>query len=116
MKETININALSELSGGDNEFVKEILQLFVENTPAELKKMKKHLDDNNAKELAEVLHKMKSYSAPLGLEQMRLKIYNLESNLKSKDALAIKDEVDEFVLFMENLIENTNIQITHLNS
>ncbi len=115
MDESIDIKALSELSGGDKEFVREILLLFVENTPLEIKKMKGHLEKEETEELREVLHKMKSFSAPLGLNEMRTKIYNLENNLKSDDISASGIEINDFFIFMEGLVQRTEVQIDKLN-
>lgn len=115
MNESIDIQALSELSGGDEEFVKEILNLFIENTPLELNKMRSHLEKHETKELAEALHKMKSFSAPLGLNEMRTKIYSLEEKLKSNDLSAVKTEMNDFFLFMEDLVQRTEVQIDKLN-
>jgi HPt (histidine-containing phosphotransfer) domain-containing protein len=116
MTETIDTNSLLKLSGGDEEFVKEILSLFIERTPSELKKAKTFYKEAKTEELTEVIHKLKSFTTPLGLMQLQAKLSGLEKVVKTNELASFSFELEQVLLNIEEIIGRAKSQLDELKS
>jgi len=116
MAETIDTNALLKLSGGDEEFVKEVLSLFIERTPLELKKAKQYCKEEKTEELAEVIHKLKSFTTPLGLIQLQAKLSGLEKVVKTNELASFRFELEQVLLNVEEIVGRAKSQLEELKS
>ncbi|MDY0781508.1 Hpt domain-containing protein [Tenacibaculum sp. IB213877] len=63
-----NINYIQELSGGDVEFEQKILTILKTELPEEIAHYKKAIKNQNFKESAQSVHKLKHKISILGLE------------------------------------------------
>lgn len=116
LQEKINIDSLLKLSDGDRKFVEEILSLFIERTPRELEKAGKFLEENKPSQLAEVLHKLKSFTTPLGLVQLQSKISLLENVIKTHEIAGFQDELNALLCHVEGIVERAKSQLKEFKS
>jgi HPt (histidine-containing phosphotransfer) domain-containing protein len=116
MKETIDTKSLLNLSGGDVEFVKEILSLFIEKTPAELERAERLYGAGNRKELAEVIHKLKSFTTPLGLINLQTELSRLEKVVKTTELASFRSEFEEVLLHIKEIAGRAKSQLRELKS
>lgn len=88
---TYNLQAVKEMAGEDDDFVKMIVQTFLEEIPADLEEMNQALSSRNPQQTYQKAHKMKPNLMMFGLDLMR-EITILESWAKQG---AAEEKVDE---------------------
>jgi CheY-like chemotaxis protein len=74
----IDIDRVLEMAGGDEEFVKELFRLFLNECPQRLEEIKKAIEEKNLSAIAKIAHVLKSSSGNLGINR----IYNLCSEIE----------------------------------
>jgi len=111
--EPLNLSTLEELrelttSSGESLLDKAIT-LYLETTPAELKRLHLALEQKNTDELAKIAHTLKSSSANLGAQDLADICAFLEANARAGDLknaeYLIKDIYDKF-LIVNNALKN----------
>jgi len=92
---------LKALGGGDNDFVFEMIDLFLEHSPRNLEVMRAALDVGDLPAVAKAAHNMKSSSAYLGAKrlselcgQVELKAHAREANFVARGVEALTAEFD----------------------
>lgn len=96
MNEKPNLNYLKEISGGDLEFEEKLLIIVKKELPEEINTYKNFLNENNFKQAAELVHKIKHKISILGLEKSYQVAIDYEENLK-QDNLNLKVEFEEIL-------------------
>ena len=86
-----NLEGVEEMAGGDQDFLKVVVQTFIEEIPPDLEAMNKCVAENNPKEAYQYAHKMKPNFQMFGLGLMP-QIRILEDWAKAGHE---KTEVDE---------------------
>lgn len=66
----IDLTYLKSLPGANSEFVKEMIDLFIEDTPKELRKIENAIADIDFDAIKRVAHKMKTSVSFMGLNQI----------------------------------------------
>jgi HPt (histidine-containing phosphotransfer) domain-containing protein len=61
---------LRQISNGDTDFLKEMIDLFLEQTPEIINDLKMHLNTREWKKLAALIHKIKPSSQFFGLGEL----------------------------------------------
>ena len=84
--------SLEKLTGGDKEFMAEIIDTFLEDAPDLLAKMREGVDHSNAADLRIAAHSLKSNSADFGAEALRelckqAELLGQEGRLEGADSL-----------------------------
>ncbi|MFY9307932.1 MAG: Hpt domain-containing protein [Bacteroidia bacterium] len=85
-----DLTYLKELSNGSNEFIVEMITVFVEQTPLEIANMEKHLAAGDWKSLRATAHKMKPSFSFMGIKELEGVIKTIEdyaANEKNLDLL-----------------------------
>ena len=67
--EYINLGYLEEISGGDKDFKKELIQIFLKQVPEFISNMHQFLSDNEKSNLAKEAHTAKSSALIFGMEE-----------------------------------------------
>jgi len=80
---TIDFNALSEISGGDYSFEKELIVIFLSDFPEKISQLKAALEKSNFDEIKIISHSLKSSVAMFGIESLRKKFLELETAIKT---------------------------------
>jgi CheY-like chemotaxis protein/HPt (histidine-containing phosphotransfer) domain-containing protein len=84
--------SLEKLTGGDKEFMAEIIDTFLDDAPDLLAKMREGVDHSNAADLRIAAHSLKSNSADFGAETLRelckqAELLGQEGRLEGADSL-----------------------------
>ena len=114
MKHT-NLKHLEEISDGSNEFIIEMLTLFIEEMPAELDKIDLHLQNKDWKSLKQVIHKIKSSITCVGLKEIESTVKDAEdyatneTNLEKLPGMVLKikqicnEAIGELTIYLKEL-------------
>ena len=65
-----NLDSVEEMAGGDQDFVKVVVQTFLEEIPPDLEGMNQAVTEENARQAYQYAHKMKPNLQMFGLELM----------------------------------------------
>ncbi len=94
----LDLSYLNEISGGDEDFIKEMIETFLEETPKDLNDIEAHLSTQNWAELGKTAHKMKSSIKMFGFESLKNKALFIEqSGKKGENIDVLPAEVSTFI-------------------
>lgn len=104
---------LENLTSGDNDMMLELMELFVTNTPTEIRNLQNAVQEKNKAETENISHKIRSSFNIIGLASIAeelLKIETLEKNEESWNTISnklrnIKPEIDSA---FKNVTEKIN--------
>jgi len=85
--EKINLDYLTELGGGDNEFVVDMLQTYVDETGKDMLELEKSKNEGNLKRIGFLAHRCKAAFQMLGLKQLVQDAEALEQGVKVETAV-----------------------------
>lgn len=105
-----NLSYLKELSGGDTNFITEIIEMFMSDAPKIIEQANRCFREENYDLLKVTVHKLKSSVQVLGGSKLALSIQEIESSAKNPDK---KDELSDMLAQVENSIAQ---MISSLNS
>lgn len=108
----IKLEYLNQISGGDMDFISEMLKTYIEETEKELVFLKEAFKQKNRERVYFWAHKLKTSFHMLGMEELTAKTAQLE--LKSKSEEDNMDVTDESFLFIVENAENSIIQAQKL--
>lgn len=86
-----NLTYLRNFAGGDEGFIRQMIELFFIQVPDELNNIRQHLTINNLSDVKNTAHKLKSSVALLGAESMA-------SRLKQIEDLALAEAAAEGIM------------------
>ncbi|MBL7827953.1 MAG: PAS domain S-box protein [Saprospiraceae bacterium] len=94
--EEINLSYLTELAKGDETFLRDIIHTYCVETPPLLAKLQACLTTNDWEQMGKVVHQLKSNYTMFGMEALRKKAIQLETDIKSGrcEALRLKSAVE----------------------
>jgi len=104
LKKLIDLKNLKTLSKHNHGFIREILEVYLTNTPLDVDKLVDAVEEENWEEVRYFAHKLKSSSFTLGFEDGYAVFQKIESIIKDhqdvaaipslcKEAVALCDEV-----------------------
>ena len=90
--QSANLDYLEEISGGDNEFKKEMIQIFLRQIPEFTSNLEKYLAEKNYSDLAKEAHTAKSSVLIFKMEETGklLKNIQLEAEKNEIDTIPVK--------------------------
>jgi len=98
-----NLDYLKEITGGDDEVLKEFINMFFEQLPEFKIGLHEHLENKRYKELGELAHKAKSSVMTFGMENLGWKLKELQlKTQKLEDINTYPDYVSEFDLVISH--------------
>ena len=111
-----DISELSRLTGGDNHFLVEMIQIFIESMESGLSGIERAMEKEKWNEVSELAHKLAAPVKHFNANQLYEEIRNLERISKStspgtdiKPAFKIiKDEADNLILVLKSYLEKLN--------
>lgn len=92
-----DLTYLDELAGGNREFMREIIELFVKQTPVDLALLHEFIDQKDWQQVANQAHRIKPTLNYVGAVALREEIQQLENNASHKS------NVEDIKIHMENL-------------
>jgi HPt (histidine-containing phosphotransfer) domain-containing protein len=76
----IDLDYLKQISNGSNEFIYQMISVFMEEIPNEIKNMEKHLEKKDWMALKATAHKMKPSFSFMGVKELEESIHDIEQN------------------------------------
>ena len=96
-----NLDKIKEIAGGTASFEQEMISIIKEELPAELEQYQFHLEQNNFKQTAESVHKLKHKISILGLEKSYELAVKYEHNLIENS----KEGKEDFESILQNITD-----------
>ncbi|MFY0674935.1 MAG: Hpt domain-containing protein [Bacteroidia bacterium] len=107
-----DLSYLNEISGGDEDFIKEMIETFLEETPKDLADVKTHLANENWEELGKTAHKMKSSIKMFGYGSVKDQAFFIEqSGKKNENIDALPGKTHEFIVAVDHMIAELNTKL-----
>lgn len=104
--ETIDLSYLKKMSNNDKEFVDEIINSFVLNTPKAIKEIKSYLNSENWIKMEEQVHKIKPTLTMIGMPLARESAVEIEILTRSQsDIETLKRLVQKFCASLESALD-----------
>jgi PAS domain S-box-containing protein len=80
-----DLSQLRELSRGDEEFLNNMIEIFLQHTPPAMEEMKDKLAEEDYSTLAKIAHRIKPSIESMGISQLSGVARDIELNAKSDD-------------------------------
>lgn len=91
----INTESLKELTGGDDLFMVEMIEIYLRNTPVMLKEIKSSFKKHDFEKLKRTAHKIKSSFGMMGMiEPLNIAAEIEQSDEKNSDQDLLKSKID----------------------
>ncbi|MDB5014013.1 MAG: histidine phosphotransferase [Daejeonella sp.] len=87
----INLSYLSDIASGSSEFMIEMIDMFLEQTPGYVQEMAEAIDAKNWTLVADIAHKIKPTFAFMGLESAKDSMAEIEGKARNQNNL---EEID----------------------
>jgi CheY-like chemotaxis protein len=100
-----DLSMIETISGGDEGFLKKMMQIFIDTMPQSMQEIQKELQQQEWEKVGKVAHKMKSTIDSMGIEQLKQDIRTIEQNGKKKEGLdMMKGLIDKVIGVLEQCI------------
>jgi two-component system, sensor histidine kinase and response regulator len=93
----IDLERIQDATGGDMEFMKELVDIFIEDAQLRIREIRQALDASNFDDLGKTAHKLKGSSANLGA-------VGVSSMAKTLEELGKQQELDRASQVLEGLV------------
>jgi PAS domain S-box-containing protein len=93
----IDLEQLSKITGGDQDFQKEVLTAFLEEAPRYIDRIKQAIFNKDSQELMESAHQLKGAANMSGIREMPIVARDLEilsNNYNSEKGLVLLDQLE----------------------
>jgi len=97
-----DLTMVQSVSGGDENFIKKMVALFIETVPQNMQDLKNALKEENWDQVGKTAHKLKSTIDSMGIKSIRQEIRTVEANARQKESL---DQVAPLVATIDNVIQ-----------
>lgn len=111
-----NLEYLRSMSGNNQEFIREMLQTFVQSIPNSLKEMEEALNLSDFAQLARVTHQIKPSMTLLGIDHLKDLAVEIEGRAKKSKApsLELQLHVMEFTQTCQDIITDLTEELKKL--
>ncbi len=100
-----NLDYLKEITGDEPEVTKEFIQMFFDQLPEFRDGMNKYLAEKKWKELGEIAHKAKSSVMTFGMNELGLRLKELQLKTQElEDLESYQVYVEEFLKTMDEAV------------
>ncbi|SEL58055.1 Hpt domain-containing protein [Parapedobacter koreensis] len=96
--EQANMDYLEDLSGGNTQLIKEILELFIKQTPPDIELLGSYIQQNDWEKVYRQAHHIKPTLAYVGANGMRQELQEIESLAKNGQDLDLIPEKFDVLL------------------
>ena len=102
----IDLTYLREVSGNDMDFITDMVQSFIRQSPVDIKKIWSHYSNNELEDIANLVHKIKPAITFMGIHQLKDLAPEIEDLAKNKSAEMLKTHLEEFErIYQEAIVE-----------
>lgn len=111
--ELFDLSKLESIAKGDKVFIKKMLQLFIDETPILINKIKKAYKDGDYKKIATIAHKIKPSIDTLGIYLLKEEIREIELNAET---YGDSEELSAMIIYLEKTIKQVLIELRKVKS
>lgn len=79
----VDLSYLRDVSSGNNEFIVEMIELFLEQTPGYFEQLDQYIKEENWLRVADIAHKIKPTLAFMGADSAKEVMTEIESNARN---------------------------------
>ncbi len=79
-----NLDKINEMAEGDEDFIKSVVSVFLEEVPGDLEGLETALNEKDHKEVYMLAHKIKPNVDLLGMEQSKARALEMETLAKAE--------------------------------
>ena len=101
----VNLDRLQEISGGDREFERELLQAFVEDAWVSLNLLNKFLTTNDYSAFSHQAHQLKGSSANMGITVLQNIAFELDTKGQQKNINGTEQDLKKIENILNELEE-----------
>jgi CheY-like chemotaxis protein len=98
-----DLTMIQSVSGGDEEFIKKMISLFIETVPPSMQELIKSVEEKNWEQTGKLAHKLKSTIDSMGIKSIRDEIRKVESLAKEKSHL---DQIPPLASHIDKVIHH----------
>ncbi len=80
------LDRLEDISGGDNAFIKEMIDIFLGDVDSNIKNFEQYYKEEKLDDIAKLAHKIKPTVDLLGIEKIHQEIRDLRTEAEKGDA------------------------------
>jgi len=104
----IDLDYLRQISNGSNEFIYQMITVFIEEIPNEIKNLEKHLEKRDWKALRGTAHKMKPSFSFMGVKELEDSINGIEKNSEEEKNL---DQIPGLIERIRNITADVILEL-----
>lgn len=109
----INLDSLKNLSRHNTAFIREILEVYLTNTPKDLEQMGQAVDREDWQVVRYYAHKLKSSSFTIGFEKGHRQFQEIEHIIKNEeDTVVVPTKFNDAVVLCDECIKMVKIELT----
>lgn len=82
-----DLSTIRSISGGDEGFVKKMIDLFIETVPQNVEELNKALAEQDWDQVSKMAHKLKSTLDSMGIASVKQDVRTVEQNAKNRESL-----------------------------
>ena len=82
-----DLTMIHGLSGGDESFIRQMVDLFIETMPASTKELEVNLEQQQWEAMGKLAHKLKSTTGSMGMDSIKDEVRAVEQNCKKSENL-----------------------------
>lgn len=102
---TLDLNHLKKIVGDDPDFLRQVLQIFITNSPKDLEELSTFANEGDHEKVAFFAHRLKSAAAAIGFEEAYEAFKEIELESKKMEALDnLPVKVNAMKLYCEQCI------------
>ena len=105
-----DLSYLEMVSDGDRDFIKQVVESFIDNNAKIIKSLKEEQAAKNWVGMGQLIHKIKPSLEMVGLTPLKEKIITAEANLKNET------NIEETLPLVDEIIDNCQAAIEELKS
>jgi hypothetical protein len=107
-----SLEFVEEMSGGNEEFTKQLIELFIESVPESIEKINKFYENEEYEKLGKEAHKLKSTIQTVQIPSFIEKIKDMEHIGKTGEELdKLPDLIEEFNEIMPRAVEQIKSEV-----
>ena len=103
-----DLTMIHGLSGGDEAFIRQMVELFVDTMPASIEELKTTLEQKQWDAMGKLAHKLKSTTGSMGMDSIKEEVKAIEQNCKKSENL---EETPALVYKLIQVIDQTVVQL-----
>jgi len=110
--ELYDLKLIKEAAKGNKEFLREMIDIFIEKTASEAQTMKEHLEASNFVTFARLAHKLKPSFSYMGMKKAEKLLIECENIAQTtKDIVILEKNNDEIIRIIDVVVEELKKEV-----